>query len=78
MCKNLSAFALTEPGVGSDPARMRTRAVPTPDGSGYRITGHKLWTTNGTIADVMVVLAKVPRSEGHKGGITAFIVPRAF
>ena len=77
VCKNLSAFALTEPGVGSDPARMSTRAVPAEDGSGYRITGHKLWTTNGTIADVMVVLAKVPRSEGHKGGITAFIVPRA-
>jgi hypothetical protein len=76
VCVNLSAFALTEPGVGSDPARMRTVAVPTPDGSGYRISGRKLWTTNGTIADVMVVLAKVPRSEGRKGGITAFIVPR--
>jgi len=72
----LSAFALTEPGVGSDPAKMTCAAVPTEDGSGYRITGRKLWTTNGTIADIMVVLAKVPRSEGHKGGITAFIVPR--
>jgi len=77
VCENLSAFALTEPGVGSDPARMSTTAVPTEDGSGYRITGSKLWTTNGTIADVMVVLAKVPRGDGHKGGITAFIVPRA-
>ena len=76
LCTQLSAFALTEPGVGSDPAKMTCAAVPTEDGSGYRITGRKLWTTNGTIADIMVVLAKVPRSEGHKGGITAFIVPR--
>jgi len=76
LCTQLSAFALTEPGVGSDPAKMTCAAVPTEDGSGYRITGHKLWTTNGTIAEVIVVLAKVPRGEGHKGGITAFIVPR--
>ena len=76
LCTQLSAFALTEPGVGSDPAKMTCAAVPTEDGSGYRITGRKLWTTNGTIAEIIVVLAKVPRSEGHKGGITAFIVPR--
>jgi alkylation response protein AidB-like acyl-CoA dehydrogenase len=71
----LSAFALTEPGVGSDPARVTTTATPTEDGSGYLLNGRKLWTTNGTVADVLVVLAKVPRSEGHRGGITAFIVP---
>jgi alkylation response protein AidB-like acyl-CoA dehydrogenase len=71
----LSAFALTEPGVGSDPARVSTTATPTDDGSGYLLNGRKLWTTNGTVADVLVVMAKVPRSEGHKGGITAFIVP---
>jgi alkylation response protein AidB-like acyl-CoA dehydrogenase len=72
---HLSAFALTEPGVGSDPARVTTTATPTEDGSGYLLNGRKLWTTNGTVADVLVVLAKVPRSEGRKGGITAFIVP---
>jgi len=72
---HLSAFALTEPGVGSDPARVTTTATPTEDGAGYRLNGRKLWTTNGTVADVLVVLAKVPRSAGHKGGITAFIVP---
>jgi alkylation response protein AidB-like acyl-CoA dehydrogenase len=71
----VSAFALTEPGVGSDPARVSTSATPTEDGSGYLLNGRKLWTTNGTVADVLVVMAKVPRSEGHKGGITAFIVP---
>ena len=72
---HLSAFALTEPGVGSDPARVTTTATPTDDGAGYVLNGRKLWTTNGTVADVLVVLAKVPRSEGRKGGITAFIVP---
>ena len=72
---HMSAFALTEPGVGSDPARVTTVATPTEDGAGYLLNGRKLWTTNGTVADVLVVLAKVPRSEGRKGGITAFIVP---
>ena len=74
---HLSAFALTEPGVGSDPARVSTTATPTEDGAGYVLNGRKLWTTNGTVADVLVVLAKVPRSEGRRGGITAFIVPSA-
>ena len=72
---HVSAFLLTEPDVGSDPARMTTTAVPTEDGSGYRITGTKLWATNGAIADVVIVMAVVPKSEGHKGGISAFIVP---
>ena len=72
---HVSAFALTEPGVGSDPARVTCTATPTEDGAGYVINGRKLWTTNGTVADVLVVMARVPRSEGHKGGITAFIVP---
>src|SRR3954463_7679494 len=49
---HISAFLLTEPDVGSDPARMSTTAVPTEDGSGYRISGTKLWATNGAIADV--------------------------
>jgi len=70
----ISAFLLTEPDVGSDPARMRTSAVPTPDGSAYVLNGSKLWTTNGVVADLLVVMAVVPRSEGHRGGISAFIV----
>lgn len=74
---HVSAFALTEPGVGSDPARVTTTATPTEDGAGYVLNGRKLWTTNGTVADVIVVMAKVPRSESRKGGITAFIVPSA-
>jgi alkylation response protein AidB-like acyl-CoA dehydrogenase len=72
---HVSAFALTEPDVGSDPARVTTTATPTEDGQGYLLNGRKLWTTNGTVADVLVVMAKVPRSDGHRGGITAFIVP---
>src|ERR671916_641833 len=72
---HISAFLLTEPDVGSDPARMSTTAVPTVDGTGYRINGTKLWATNGAIADVVVIMAVVPKAEGHKGGITAFICP---
>jgi alkylation response protein AidB-like acyl-CoA dehydrogenase len=72
---HISAFLLTEPDVGSDPARMSTTAVPTDDGTGYRINGTKLWATNGAIADVVVIMAVVPESDGHRGGITAFICP---
>jgi hypothetical protein len=55
---------------------MSCAAIPTEDGTGYRITGTKLWATNGAIADVVVIMAIVPKSEGHKGGITAFICPQ--
>ncbi|MFN0282063.1 MAG: acyl-CoA dehydrogenase family protein [Kineosporiaceae bacterium] len=70
----VTAFLLTEPGFGSDAARMKSTAVPTEDGSGYLLNGLKLWTTNGVIADLVVVMARVPASEGHKGGISAFVV----
>jgi alkylation response protein AidB-like acyl-CoA dehydrogenase len=70
----ISAFLLTEPDVGSDPARMSATAVPTPEGDAYILDGTKLWTTNGVIADLLVVMAVVPPSEGHRGGITAFVV----
>jgi alkylation response protein AidB-like acyl-CoA dehydrogenase len=71
---DISAFLLTEPDVGSDPARLGTVAAPTEDGSAYVLNGVKLWTTNGVVADLLVVMARVPESEGHKGGITAFVV----
>src|SRR5215208_2225310 len=71
---HISAFLLTEPDVGSDPARVGTTATPTEDGTSYRLNGRKLWATNGAIADIVVVMAQVPKSEGHKGGITAFIL----
>lgn len=69
---DISAFLLTEPDVGSDPARLATTAVR--DGDDYVLDGVKLWTTNGVVADLLVVMARVPKREGHKGGITAFVV----
>ncbi|WP_067695509.1 acyl-CoA dehydrogenase family protein [Nocardia jejuensis] len=70
----VSAFLLTEPDVGSDPARMASTAVPTADGEAYELSGVKLWTTNGVVAELLVVMARIPKSEGHRGGISAFIV----
>lgn len=69
---DISAFLLTEPDVGSDPARLATTAEP--DGDDYLLDGVKLWTTNGVVADLLVVMARVPRSEGHPGGVSAFVV----
>ncbi|OGW84108.1 MAG: DNA polymerase II [Omnitrophica bacterium RIFCSPHIGHO2_02_FULL_51_18] len=76
----VSAFALTEPGVGSDPAKMNTIATPLNNGDFYLINGEKLWCTNGTIADVIVVMAKTPSLVVHgkeKPQITAFIVEKS-
>ena len=70
----VSAFLLTEPDVGSDPARMGATATPVDDGSAYLLDGVKLWTTNGVIAELLVVMARVPAGDGHRGGISAFVV----
>jgi alkylation response protein AidB-like acyl-CoA dehydrogenase len=70
----ISAFLLTEPDVGSDPARLAMTATPSPDGSEYVLDGVKLWTTNGVVASLLVVMARVPAGDGHRGGITAFVV----
>ncbi len=70
----ISAFALTEPNVGSDPAAMETTCELSPDGSHYIINGQKLWCTNGTWAELMVVMARHP-GQGKK--ISAFIVERS-
>jgi alkylation response protein AidB-like acyl-CoA dehydrogenase len=81
----ISAFLLTEPDVGSDPARMASTATPTPDGTAYLLDGVKLWTTNGVVAELLVVMARVPGRDGDRdgerdgergrlGGITAFVV----
>jgi alkylation response protein AidB-like acyl-CoA dehydrogenase len=70
----ISAFALTENDVGSDPARMTTTATPTADGSAYLLNGEKLWCTNGAIAELLVVMARTPGKEGRPGPISAFIV----
>ena len=63
----VSAFLLTESDVGSDPARLGTVAEPVE--GGYRLNGLKLWATNGTVATLLVVMARVPGK-----GITAFVV----
>ncbi|HET7274206.1 MAG TPA: acyl-CoA dehydrogenase family protein [Longimicrobiaceae bacterium] len=73
----VSAFALTEAAVGSDPAAMTTTATPTEDGEAFILNGEKLWCTNGTIAELLVVMARTPAKV--KGGkeipqITAFVV----
>ncbi|TQS93285.1 acyl-CoA dehydrogenase [Arthrobacter sp. TS-15] len=75
----ITAFLLTEPDVGSDPARMGATAVLSDDGDSYLLDGVKLWTTNGVIAELVVVMARVPAhtdADGteHKGGISAFVV----
>jgi hypothetical protein len=70
----ISAFLLTEPDVGSDPARLASTATPTEDGTAYVLNGVKLWATNGVVADLLVVMAMVPPSDGQRGGITAFVV----
>ena len=64
----ISAFALTEEGVGSDPSKLTTKAELTEDGEHYIINGEKLWCTNGVKANVIIVMART----GAK--ITAFIV----
>jgi hypothetical protein len=73
----ISAFALTEPKVGSDPAKMETHAEPTEDGSHFLINGEKLWCTNGVKAGLIVVMAKTPPKivrGKSRNQITAFIV----
>ena len=73
----ISAFALTETDAGSDPANMRTSATITEDGSHYILNGTKLWCTNGTRAELMVVMARTPDAIVNgkpKKQITAFIV----
>jgi len=69
----ISAFALTEIEVGSDPARMTTTATPAADGN-WILNGEKLWITNGTVAELMVVMARTPGRDGKPGPISAFIV----
>jgi len=74
----ISGFALTEVDVGSDPARMRCEAVKSQDGTHYVLNGTKLWCTNAPLADLLVVMARVPTGDGKPGKITAFIVDTAW
>lgn len=74
---SISAFALTEPEVGSDPAQMSCEAKLSADGSHYILNGSKLWCTNGTKADIIIVIAKTaPKMVRgkEKKQISAFIL----
>ncbi|MBI4003476.1 MAG: acyl-CoA dehydrogenase family protein [Candidatus Omnitrophica bacterium] len=76
----ISAFALTEPGVGSDPANMLTTATPVEGGEWYLLNGEKLWCTNGPVAEVVVVMARTPSVKvggKERKQITALLVERS-
>lgn len=67
--KALAAFSLTEPNAGSDAGGIETKAVYDPERKTYSISGRKQWTTNGSIADILTVMARTP-----DGKVTAFLV----
>lgn len=69
----IGCFGLTEPDSGSDPGSMITRATPTADG--YLLNGVKMWITNGTLADVAVIWAKVLDPASGKDVVRGFVVP---
>ena len=70
----IAANAMTEPGSGSDAFSMRAKAVP--DGDGFRLSGTKIFTSNGPVADVALVFALTDAEKAYHGGVTAFIVDR--
>lgn len=72
----LAAFSLTEPNAGSDAGGVETRAVYDPENDTYVINGKKQWTTNGSIADILVVMARteLDTPKGKQDKITAFLV----
>jgi acyl-CoA dehydrogenase family member 9 len=72
----VAAFALTEPGAGSDAASITTRAELSPDGEHYLLSGSKIWITNGGFADVFTVFARTTDPDA-KPRITALLVERA-
>lgn len=70
----IAANAMTEPDTGSDAFAMTTRAEPH-DG-GYRITGRKIFCSNGPVADIAVTYALTDKAKGYHGGVSAFLVKR--
>ncbi|KAK8377963.1 hypothetical protein O3P69_018700 [Scylla paramamosain] len=80
--EQFAAFALTEPTSGSDAGSIRSRAVPSEDGSHYILNGSKIWISNGGLAEVFTVFAQTPVTDPKTGTtrdkVTAFIVERSF
>lgn len=74
--EKLAAFSLTEPNAGSDAAGIETKAIFDPSKNVYRINGRKQWTTNGSLAHVLTVMAKteIDTSKGKQEKVTAFLV----
>lgn len=71
----LAAFALTEPGAGSDAGGVSTRAVHNKEESTYTLNGTKMFITNGGLAEIFLVFANTRKTGGIRG-LTAFIVPK--
>lgn len=70
----IASYALTEPTAGSDANSGKTKAILSKDGTHYRINGQKIWITNGGIADIFVVFAKI----GDDKDLSAFIVEKDY
>lgn len=68
----IGGYALSEKDAGSDAFALSTTAVP--DGTGYRLSGRKRWTTNAAEAGLFVIFARVPRADGTAPGLAAFLV----
>ena len=73
----VASFALTEPGAGSNPAGLRTKAVrdESGDGAGWRISGRKQYITNAPTADLFVVFARTRPADADGPGIAVFLIP---
>ncbi len=71
--RSVGAYALSEPGAGSDAFALTTRAIA--DGEGYRLAGRKLWITNAAEAEIFLVFATVDPAAAYRG-ITCFVVER--
>lgn len=72
--RKIGAFALTEPEAGSDASNVQTKAVLSPDGKTWRLTGEKRYITNGAIADVLTVMARTPVPGSDETRVSAFLV----
>ncbi|GAA1380467.1 acyl-CoA dehydrogenase family protein [Pseudonocardia kongjuensis] len=68
-----SAFSMTEPGAGADPTLLTTRAER--DGDGYRVNGHKWFTSNGSVADILVLMAVTDPDAPPRRRASIFVVP---